>query len=186
MTEDVAEQIADCWGRETGLASPEGAEFWVVCRELAMAGFVQGNSDALSARQVGPFRIATKRGNEVVTEFVENFIPAYVTLTIATGDTRDWIAALAASTSTCFVTSMTETVSFGTGLEARQRWTVLLAIKTANRNGEQPTIDQVRALASGVADVDAALMWLAAAPAILGSEPVALIREDGGRYSALA
>lgn len=186
MTVDVADQIADCWERETGSARPERAELWAVCRELATAGYVQGSSDALSTRKVGPFRIATTRGGEVVTEFVENFVPAYVTLMIATGDTKDWLAALAASTSTCFMTSMRETVSFGTGPEARHRWTVLLAIKAANGNGEQPTIDRVRTLAIGVEDVDAALTWLTEAPAIFGSEPVALIRKDRGRYSALA
>lgn len=185
MTVDVAEQVAERWARETNGPRPESAELWSVCRELATGGFVEGSLDALSTRKVGPFRIATTRGGEVVTEFVESFIPAYVTLSIATGDAKDWVAALAASTSSCFVSSMKETVSFGNGLEACQRWTLLLAIKAANNKGEQPTVDQLRILASGVADVEGALAWLAAAPALVGSKPVALIHEDGGRYSVL-
>jgi hypothetical protein len=154
MSEDLGAALAYQWNRIRGGETATAEDFTPILRELAEAGLVEGNEEALTTLQLGPFRIAATPYENATSDFVDVLIPSVIVGLADGTPLHGAVAGALAASTQCFISLLRRGVVFGRSPDDRLRWAILIDIKENRLTKDEA----IRRQSNGRAE--AALTWL--------------------------
>lgn len=185
MEEDIDVYLSRIWNEShlsNGRSQPE--QMWDLCRVLSREGILTPNKEDIALAEIGPFKLAVAPPKDVLVKtFFQEAVPTIIRVFCGNIDLGQ---ALQDFLIPAFQ-GLAAVVRSAVRISEPTTWIVLAYIKSENRRGRFPAIDDINKMLAKISGVNAPadaikniLESLMKAKPIVGSSAVSLVAERAG------